>query len=73
MKIDSYQMGRLTALFLATGASIPAQFQDRKPKPFHRDIEATDPVMIANIEKQGWHIRQIELTITATTGAAPHK
>lgn len=71
MNVDTYNMGRLTALFLAAGTAIPEQFLDCKPKLFQKGVEATDPDLIANIEKQGWHIRKIELTISAMVGSPP--
>ncbi len=64
MKIDSYSMGRLTALFLPAGAEIPEQFKDRKPKPYYRNVDANADDIITNIQKQGWHVRKIELTFS---------
>lgn len=71
MRIDSYQMGRLTALFLPAGAVIPGQFKDRKPTIYHRDVEYTDPEMLDNIGKHGWHIRTVELHFQEIVGGRP--
>lgn len=71
MLIDSYQMGRLTALFLPAGAAIPEQFKDRKPTIYRRDVEFTDSEVLNNIDKQGWHIRTLGLNFQEIVGARP--
>ena len=64
MQIDSYSLGRNSALFLKAGSPIPSMFAERNPKPVQRDTYFNDPVLIANIEKQGWHVRKIEVSFT---------
>lgn len=64
MQIDSYSLERNSALFLKAGSPIPPEFAERDPKPVKRDAYFDDPDLIANIEKQGWHVRTVEVRIT---------
>lgn len=64
MQIDSYYLGRNSALFLKAGSPIPPEFAERNPKPVKRDVYFDDPVLIDNIEKQGWHVRTVEVRFT---------
>jgi len=64
MQIDSYSLGRNSALFVKAGSPIPPEFAERNPKPVKRDAYFDDPVLIANIEKQGWHVRKVEVRFT---------
>ena len=68
MKIDSYSLGRNSALFLKAGSPIPPEFAQRNPKSVKRDAYFDDPLLIANIEKQGWHVRSIKLKFTIRVG-----
>lgn len=64
MQIDSYSLGRNCALFLKAGSPIPPEFAERNSKPVKRNAYFDDPVLIANIEKQGWHARKVEVCFT---------
>lgn len=72
MQIDSYSLDRNSALFLKAGSPIPPQFAEHNPKLVKCDAYFDDPVLIAHIEKQGWHVRTIEVRITTTmVGSLP--
>lgn len=62
MQIDSYSLTRDSALFVLAGSAIPPLFAQHDPKLVKRDAYFDDPVLIANIEKQGWHVRKITIS-----------
>lgn len=71
MQIDSYSLTRTSALFLTAGSTVPPRFAELNPKPVRRNAYYDDPAMIADIEKQGWHVRAIELTLTIEMVGSP--
>lgn len=73
MKIDSYHLGRNSALFLKAGSPIPPEFTERNPTPVQRDAYFDDPLLIANIEKRGWHVRTLEVHFTINVVGTPQR
>ena len=71
MQCDSYSLTSNSALFVLAGSAIPPLFAQHDPKLVKRDAYFNDPVLIADIEKQGWHVLKIIVSFEEIVGVMP--